>query len=80
MHNHCNLPTSIDYAAVGYHVTDKFSVFAGKQCTAFGGFEFDLNPIEVYQYCDMLEYMTNFLTGIDFSYWITPEHEVRFKW
>lgn len=74
-----NLPTSIDYAAVGYHVTDKFSVFAGKQCTAFGGFEFDLNPIEVYQYCDMLEYMTNFLTGIDFSYWITPEHEFRFQ-
>ena len=51
-----NLPTSIDYAAVGFHVTDQFSVFAGKQCTAFGGFEFDLNPIEVYQYCDMLEF------------------------
>ena len=29
-----NLPTSIDYAAVGFHVTDQFSVFAGKQCTA----------------------------------------------
>lgn len=24
-----NLPTSIDYAAVGFHVTDQFSVFAG---------------------------------------------------
>lgn len=74
-----NLPTSIDYAAVGFHVTDKLSVFAGKQCTAFGGFEFDLNPIEVYQYCDLLEYMTNFLTGIDFSYRITPKQEFRFQ-
>lgn len=74
-----NMPASIDYAAVGFHVNDKFSVFAGKQCTAFGGFEFDLNPIEVYQYCDMLEYMNNFLTGIDFSYWIAPTHEFRFQ-
>lgn len=74
-----NLPTSIDYAAVGFHITEQLSVFAGKQCTAFGGFEFDLNPIEVYQYCDMLEYMSNFLTGIDFSYWVTPEHEFRFQ-
>lgn len=74
-----NMPASIDYAAVGFHVTDQFSVFAGKQCTAFGGFEFDLNPIEVYQYCDMLEYMSNFLTGIDFSYWVCPTHELRFQ-
>lgn len=74
-----NLPTSIDYAAVGFHITNNLSVFAGKQCTAFGGFEFDLNPIEVYQYCDMLEYMSNFLTGVDFSYWVTPQHEFRFQ-
>lgn len=74
-----NLSASIDYAAVGFHLTEQLSVFAGKQCTAFGGFEFDLNPIEVYQYCDMLEYMTNFLTGIDFSYWLTPEQEFRFQ-
>lgn len=74
-----NLPSSIDYAAVGFHVTKKLSIFAGKQCTAFGGFEFDLNPIEVYQYCDMLEYMSNFLTGIDFSYWVTPTHEFRLQ-
>ena len=74
-----NLPTSIDYAAVGFHITDRFSVFAGKQCTAFGGFEFDLNPIEVYQYCDLIEYMSNFLTGVDFAYRPVPEHEFRFQ-
>ncbi|MEG1950068.1 MAG: porin [Odoribacter sp.] len=74
-----NLPTSIDYAAVGFHITHQLAVFAGKQCTAFGGFEFDLNPIEVYQYCDMLEYMSNFLTGIDFSYLFTPQQELRFQ-
>lgn len=74
-----NLPSSIDYAAVGFHITDKFSVFAGKQSTCFGGFEFDLNPVEVYQYCDMLEYMTNFLVGVDFSYWLNKNNEMRFQ-
>ena len=29
----------------GFMLPINFSVFAGKQCTAFGGFEFDLNPI-----------------------------------
>lgn len=74
-----NLPASIDYAAVGFHINDRFSVLAGKQCTAFGGFEFDLNPIEVYQYCDMLDYMSNFLTGVDLSYRPGKQHELRFQ-
>lgn len=74
-----NLPNSIDYAAIGFQVTPKFSVFAGKQSTVYGGFEFDLNPIEVYEYCDLLENMTNFLTGVDLAYWITDNHELQFQ-
>lgn len=74
-----NLPASIDYAAVGFHITEKWSFLAGKQSTCFGGFEFDLNPIEVYQYCDMLEYMSNFLTGVDFAWQLNPEHEFHFQ-
>ena len=74
-----NLPNSIDYAAIGFQVTPKFSIFAGKQSTVYGGFQFDLNPIEVYEYCDLLENMTNFLTGIDFAYWITDNHELQFQ-
>ena len=57
-----NLPTSIDYAGIGIQLNDQFSLFAGKQCAAYGGFEFDLNPIDVYQYCDMIDYMSNFLS------------------
>ena len=41
-----NLPTSIDYAGIGIQLNDQFSLFAGKQCAAYGGFEFDLNPID----------------------------------
>ena len=32
-----NLPTSIDYAGIGIKLNDQFSLFAGKQCAAYGG-------------------------------------------
>ena len=63
-----NLPTSIDIAGIGIKLGDNFSLFAGKQCAAYGGFEFDANPIEIYEYSDMIEYMSNFMTGINIGY------------
>ena len=63
-----NLPTSIDIAGIGVKLGDNFSLFAGKQCAAYGGFEFDANPIEIYEYSDMIEYMSNFMTGINIGY------------
>ncbi len=74
-----NLPTSIDYAAIGFQLTSRFTLFAGKQSTVYGGFEFDLNPIDVYEYCDLLNNMTSFLTGIDFAYWLSDNNELQFQ-
>lgn len=74
-----NLPTSIDYAAVGFRLDPRFSFFIGKQTTAFGGFEFDANPIEIYEYSDMLNYVHCFLTGIDFAWQLTAGQEIRFQ-
>ena len=31
-----NLPTSIDYAGIGIQLNEQFSLFAGKQCAAYG--------------------------------------------
>lgn len=74
-----NLPASLDFAAVGIHITPRFSAFFGKQAAAFGGFEYDLNPIEVYQYSLLLEYMHNFLTGLDLAYTPVTGQELRFQ-
>ncbi|HBX46557.1 porin [Limibacterium fermenti] len=74
-----NMPTSIDVAGIGVKLSDKLSLFAGKQCAAYGGIEFDLNPIEIYEYSDMIEYMSNFLTGINIAYDITPAHQLQFQ-
>jgi hypothetical protein len=74
-----NLPTSIDIAGIGVKLGDKFSIFAGKQCAAYGGFEFDANPIEIYEYSDMIEYMSNFMTGINIGYDFAKGHQLNFQ-
>ncbi len=74
-----NLPTSIDIAGIGIKLSDKFSLFAGKQCAAYGGFEFDANPIEIYEYSDMIEYMSNFMTGINLGYDFMPGQQINFQ-
>ena len=74
-----NLPRSIDVAGIGVKVTDKFSMFIGKQCAAYGGIEFDLNPIEIYEYSDMIENMSNFLTGVNFAYNFNSDHQLQLQ-
>lgn len=73
-----NLLNSIDIAGIGLDF-GKWSLFLGKQCAAYGGIEFDLNPIEVYQYCDMIDYMSNFMTGVNVAYNFTPEQQLQFQ-
>ena len=74
-----NLPTSIDIAGIGIKLSDKWSIFAGKQCAAYGGFEFDANPIEIYEYSDMIEYMSNFMTGINIGYDFLEGQQLNFQ-
>lgn len=70
-----NLPGSIDIAGIGVKMSDKWSFFAGKQCAVYGGMEFDVNPVEIYHYSDMIEYMSNFLTGVNVSFKPFSNHE-----
>src|SRR5574344_427137 len=63
-----NLPSSIDWAGLGIQVNKKFSIFAGKQGAAYGGFETYINPIEGYEPTDMARNLTCFLSGANFIY------------
>ena len=75
-----NMPaSSIDVAGIGVKVSDNFSMFLGKQCAAYGGIEFDLNPIEIYEYSDMVDYMSNFLTGANFQFKLAPAHQLQLQ-
>ncbi len=74
-----NLPTSIDYLGLGIKLDDKFSIFTGKQAVAYGGFEYDANPIEIYRYSEMIENMSNFMTGVTFTYDVNPNQQWQFQ-
>lgn len=73
-----NLLKSIDIAGIGLKF-DRLQLFLGKQCASYGGIEFDLNPIEIYQYSDQVDYMSNFMTGVNVAYNFTPNQQVQFQ-
>lgn len=73
-----NLLNSIDIAGIGLNF-GKWGFFLGKQCAAYGGIEFDLNPIEIYQYSDMVDYMSNFMSGVNIAYNFTPRQQLQFQ-
>ena len=39
----------------------------------------NLNPIDIYQYSDMIDYMSNFMTGLNVGYNITPEQQLNLQ-
>ena len=46
----------------------KWELMAGKFCVDWGGIEFDLNPIDIYEYSDIIEQADNFLSGVGIKY------------
>jgi hypothetical protein len=70
---------STDLAFIRVDITKKFNISAGKMCADWGAFEFDYNPIDIYEYSDIIEYADNFLTGVGFSYMATPKHQFTFQ-
>ena len=74
-----NVPTSIDYAMIGVKPIEDLTFNIGKQCAAYGGIEFDLNPIEIYEYSDMIDNMSNFMTGLNTIYDLTPTQQLQLQ-
>jgi long-subunit fatty acid transport protein len=44
-------------------------------CADWGAWEFDWNPIDIYEYSDIVEYADNFLTGVGFTYTPTSSQQ-----
>ncbi len=70
-----NLSSATDMLYAGYHFNDKFTFVFGKQCQNWGGFEFDLNPIHVYQYSEFGNMIDCFMLGASFIYNPNKNHE-----
>ena len=70
-----NFSKATDIMMAGWKFNDKWSVQAGKMCQIWGGFEFDENPMYIYQYSDMVDNMDNFMAGVVISYKPVPTQE-----
>ena len=70
-----NFSKATDIMMAGWKFNDKWSVQAGKMCQIWGGFEFDENPMYIYQYSDMVDNMDNFMAGVVLSYKPVPTQE-----
>ncbi len=76
--NEDNFAKATDIMMVGWKFNDKWSFSGGKMCQIWGGFEFDENPMVIYQYSDMVDNMDNFMAGAMISFKPVPAHEIAF--
>lgn len=74
-----NLAKATDMLYAGFHLDDKWTLTAGKMCQAWGGFEFDLNPMNIYEYSDFIENMDNFMLGAMITYSPNANHEFNLQ-
>lgn len=63
-----NISRSIDMAFLRVDLSSRTNLTIGKVCADWGGFEFDLNPIEILTYNDIIENADNFLVGAGVSH------------
>ena len=74
-----NFAKATDIMMVGYNFSDKVSLMGGKMCQIWGGFEFDENPMYIYEYSDMVENMDNFIGGVTLSLKPVPSQEIALE-
>lgn len=63
-----NFARATDLMLVGYDFSPKVGIQAGKLCQTWGGFEYDENPMFIYQYSDLVDRMNIFKAGVSFIY------------
>jgi hypothetical protein len=74
-----NLSRAVDLAFIRIDASKKWNFQFGKMCADWGGYEFDMNPIDIYEYNDIVEYADNFLTGAQAAYNISNSHSLTFQ-
>ena len=74
-----NLAKATDMLYAGCHIDDKWALTGGKMCQAWGGYEFDLNPMNIYEYSDFIENMDNFMLGGMLTFTPSANHEFNLQ-
>src|SRR5690348_5498279 len=74
-----NLSRSVDLAYLRFDLNEKLSISVGKMCADWGAWEFDWNPIDIYEYSDIVEYADNFLTGVGATFTPSANNQFTFQ-
>jgi len=69
----------VDFAYLRFDVSEKVQLTIGKTFADWGGYEFDMNPINIYEYSDIIEMADNFLTGVGVYYQAFDDHGFSFQ-
>jgi len=69
----------IDFAYLRFDLSEKVQLTVGKTFADWGGYEFDMNPIDIYEYSDIIEMADNFLTGVGVYYQAFDNHGFSFQ-
>ncbi|MEZ5083131.1 MAG: porin [Bacteroidales bacterium] len=71
----------VDMAYVAFKLgnQNKWELQAGKFCLDWGGIEFDLNPIDIYEYSDIIEMADNFMSGVGIKYNVNSGNYIGFQ-
>ncbi len=64
-----NFAKATDIMMASWKFNDFVTVMGGKMCQFWGGFEFDENPMYIYEYSDMVNNMDNFLAGFAVAFY-----------
>ncbi|MBR1504310.1 MAG: porin [Prevotella sp.] len=59
-----NFAKATDYMMVGYRFNERWAIQGGKMCQYWGGYEFDANPMYIYQYSDMIDHLDSPKAGL----------------
>jgi hypothetical protein len=69
----------VDFAYLRFDASDKWQFTFGKTYADWGGYEFDLNPIDIYEYSDIIEMADNFLFAAGAYFQATKNHGISFQ-
>lgn len=70
-----NISKATDMMYVGFRINDKVSISAGKLGVMWGGFEYDKNPIFIYEFSDFINYISAYMVGGVLTYMPNEKHE-----
>ena len=63
-HSVDNLSSSIEYANITWHASDRFNLVAGKQFVALGGYETYVNALRVREFCEFNNNVAVYQAGV----------------